>query len=142
MEKPLNILPFDPVLSHTAVLKLPLLQARLNTISKERAPPLPPAAPVVNVVLPNDMFNPYEHPQPLAPTSQMTSLISSTHSTWPWMSIDQFCSIFTLSDDIHHQLDDNQYSGTQAFAHMEASKLWELGFKPGEIVDLKEAVLE
>ena len=38
--------------------------------------------------------------------------------------------------------DDNKYSGTQAFAHMEASELRELGFKPGEIVDLKEAVLE
>ena len=72
----------------------------------------------------------------------MTSLIPSTHTTGPQMSMEQFCSIFTLSQDIFRRLDDNKYSGTQAFAHMEASELWEFGFKLGEIVDLKEAVLE
>ena len=142
MEKPPNILLFDPVSSHTAVSKSPLLQARLNAISKEKALPLPQAAPVVNVVLLNDMFNPYQHPRPLAPASQMTGLIPSTHTTGPRMSMEQFCSIFALSQDIFCRLDDNKYSGTQAFAHMEASELRELGFKPGEIVDLKEAVLE
>jgi hypothetical protein len=58
------------------------------------------------------------------------------------MSMEQFCSVFALADDIFHRLDDNKCSGTQAFAHMEASKLLELDFKPEEIVDLKEAVLE
>ena len=62
MEKLPNILLFDPVSSHTAVSKSPLLQACLNVISKEKAPPLPQAALVINVVLPNDMFNPYQHP--------------------------------------------------------------------------------
>ncbi|KIK05665.1 hypothetical protein K443DRAFT_3674 [Laccaria amethystina LaAM-08-1] len=62
MEKLPNILLFDPVSSHTAGSKSPLLQARLNVITKEKAPPPPPAAPVVNVILPNDMFNPYQHP--------------------------------------------------------------------------------
>jgi hypothetical protein len=142
MEKPLNILLFDPVSSHTAVSKSPLLQAHLNAISKEKALPLPPAAPVVNVILPNDMFNPYQHLRLLAPALQITGLIPFTHSTGPRMSMEQFCSIFALSDDIFRRLDNNKYSGTQAFAHMEASKLRELGFKPGEIVDLKEAVLE
>jgi hypothetical protein len=42
MEKLLNILLFDPVSSHTAVSKSPLLQACLNVISKEKALPLPP----------------------------------------------------------------------------------------------------
>ena len=71
----------------------------------------------------------------------MTGLIPSTHTTGPQMSMEQFCSISALSQDIFRRLDDNKYSGTQAFAQ-EASELWELGFKPGEIVDLKEAVLE
>ena len=35
---------------------------------------------------------------------------------WAWSS---FCSIFTLFDNIYHWLDDNKYTGTQAFAHME-----------------------
>ncbi|EDR06534.1 uncharacterized protein LACBIDRAFT_300030 [Laccaria bicolor S238N-H82] len=100
MEKLPNILLFDPDSSHTAVSKSPLLQARLNAISKEKALPLPQAALVVNVVLPNDMFNPYQHPRPLAPASQMTGLIPSTHTTGPRMSMEQFCSIFALSQDI------------------------------------------
>lgn len=58
------------------------------------------------------------------------------------MSMEQFCSIFALSDDIFHWLDTNKYSEMQAFAHMESSELQELDFKLGEIVDLKEAVLE
>lgn len=56
--------------------------------------------------------------------------------------MEQFCSIFTLSEDIFRQLDAKNNAGTQAFAHMESSELRELGFMPGEIVDLKEAVLE
>jgi len=54
----------------------------------------------------------------------------------------QFCSILVLSEDIYHHLDENKYLGTQAFAHMESGELHKLGFKPGEIVDLKEAVKE
>ncbi|KIJ93203.1 hypothetical protein K443DRAFT_61171, partial [Laccaria amethystina LaAM-08-1] len=100
MEKPPNILLFDPVSSHTAVSKSCLLQACLNAIRKEKAPPLPPAAPVINVVLPNDMFNPYQHPRLLVPASQMTGLIPSTHSIGPQMSMEQFFRIFALSDDI------------------------------------------
>ena len=141
MEKPPNILLFDLVSSHTAISKSPLLQARLNAISKEKAPP-PPAAPIINVVLPNDMFNPHQHQRPLVSAPQMTGLIPSTHGPGPWMSMEQFCSVFALSEDIFRRLDTNKYSGTQAFAHMEPSELRELGFKPGEIVDLKEAVAE
>jgi len=118
-----------------------LYQSRLNAISKEKPPPPMPAAPVINVVLPNNMFNPYQH-QPLLSAPQMTGLIPSTHGLGPQMSMEQFCSIFALSEDIFHQLNANKYSGTQAFTHMESNELRELGFKPGEIVDLKEAVLE
>jgi len=100
-----------------------------------------PAAPVVNVVLPNNMFNPYQH-RLLLSAPQTTGLIPSTHGPGSWISMEQFCSIFALSEDIFHQLDTNKYSGTQAFVHMESNELRELGFKPGEIVDLKEAVLE
>ena len=50
--------------------------------------------------------------------------------------------MFSLSEDTYCHLDENKYSGTQAFAHMESSELHKLGFKPGKIVDLKEAVKE
>ena len=84
------------------------------------------------------MFNPYQHQRPLVSAPQMTGLIPSTHGPGPRMSMEQFW----LSEDIFRRLDTNKYSGTQAFAHMEPSELRELGFKPGEIVDLKEAVAE
>jgi hypothetical protein len=139
MEKPPNILLFDPVSSQTAILKSPLLQARLNAIRKEKALPSPPAALIIDVMLPNlnDMFNPYQHHRPLVSAPQMTALIPSTHGPGPQMSMEQFCSVFTLSDNIFRRLDANKYSGTQAFEHMESSELQELGFMPGEIVDLE-----
>lgn len=34
------------------------------------------------------------------------------------------------------------YTTTHAFAHMEMTELCKMGFKAGEIVDLKEAVKE
>ena len=37
---------------------------------------------------------------------------------------------------------DNAYTVTHAFAYMETAELREMGFKAGEIVDLKEAVKE
>jgi len=142
MEKPPNINLFDPVSTHTVASKSPLLQARLNAMAKEKAPPPPPAAPVVNIVLPNDMFNPYQQHRPPVPALQTTGLIPPSYRPGPRMDMAQFCSIFALSEDIYRRLDENKYSGTQAFTHMESGELRELGFKPGEIVDLKEAVKE
>jgi hypothetical protein len=143
MEKPPNINLFDAVSTHMVASKLPLLQAHLNAMAKEKAP-LPPPAPIVNVVLPNDMFNPYQQHGlgPPLPALLITGLIPPSYKPGPKMDMAQFCSIFALSDDIYCHMDENKYSGTQAFAHMESGELRELGFKPGEIVDLKEAVKE
>src|ERR1700678_4446141 len=60
LEHPPNIREFDPDSSHTIVSKLPLLQARLKAMEKEKGPQQPPAS-VFNVILPN---NAYGHFQP------------------------------------------------------------------------------
>lgn len=104
----------------------------------------PPQPPVINVVLPNDLYGQYPPLGLPLPTSvpQMTGLIPATHE--PGLRLDMviFCAVFGLSDMVLCQLTDNAYTATHAFAHTEPVELREMGFKAGEIVDLKEAVRE
>jgi len=111
-------------------------------MNKDKAPPLP-AAPVINVVLPNNLYGQYlpAVPPPI-PVPQMTGLIPATHQAGSKLDMAMFCALFGLSDAIHQRLKDNAYSSTHAFAHMESGELREMGFKAGEIVDLKEAIKE
>ena len=108
MEKPPNINLFDAVLTYMVASKSPLLQARLNAMAKEKAPPPPPAsaAPIVNIILPNDMFNPYQQHRPPLPALQITGLIPPSYKPGPKLNMAQFCSIFALSDDIYRHLDE------------------------------------
>ena len=103
-----------------------------------------PAAPIVNVVLPNNLFGHQLPPGilPPVPAPQTIGLIPSTHEPGAKLDMATFCSIFNLSDAIHQRLKENTYTATHAFAYMETAELRELGFKAGEIVDLKEAVKE
>lgn len=105
----------------------------------------PPAAPVIKVVLPNNLYGQYPAPAgplPLILGPQMTGLIPATHEPGSKLDMATFCAVFNLSNAIYQHLKDNTYTGTQAFAHMESAELIELGFKREEIVDLKEAVKE
>ena len=118
-------------------------------MNKEKAPQ-PLAAPVINVVLPNNLYGQYPPagggPPPIgipaAPPPQATGLIPATHEPGYKLNMESFCMMFNLSDSIQQRLKDNAYTGTHAFAHMETAELREMGFKAGEIADLKEAVKE
>lgn len=112
-------------------------------MNRDKAPQ-PPAAPVINVVLPNNLYGQYPPPAlpPPIPAPQMTGLIPATHEPGSRLDMATFCAVFRLSDAISHRLTDNAYTATHAFAHMEPAELREMGFKAGEIVDLKEAVKE
>ena len=112
-------------------------------MNKDKGPP-PPAAPVINVVLLNNLYGHYlpPGPPPSIPVPQMTGLIPATHQPGSKLDMATFCAIFNLSDAIHQRLKENAYSSTHAFAHMESGELREMGFKAGEVVDLKEAVKE
>ena len=103
--------------------------------------PQPPTAPVINVVLPNDLYGQYPTLglPPHTPAPQMIGLIPATHEPGSRLNMVMFCAVFGLSDA---RLTDNAYTATHAFTHKEPVKLREMGFKAGEIVDLKEAVKE
>jgi hypothetical protein len=100
-----------------------------------------PQAPVINVVLPAN----YGLPLPVAPQlasipPKPTGLIPDTLGEGPKMDIDTFCAVYSLPDSILQQFRNNAITGTHAFSHITETHLTELGFKIGEIIDLKEAV--
>ena len=53
-----------------------------------------------------------------------------------------FCQSYSLSDGIFEKLDQNAFTGTHAFRHLNESDLQAMNFKPGEIIDLKDAIEE
>jgi hypothetical protein len=114
------------------------------------------AAPVINVVMPNDMFGflrPGPAPPPLPalqpPMSALQPLALGLQALIPpdlqpgvKQDIGTFCRTHGLSEEILEKFRMHAYTGTQAFRYINIQELKDLGFKPGEIVDLKEAILE
>ena len=150
LEHPPNTREFDPVSAHTIVSKSPLLQARINAMSKERAQ----QGSVINVVLPNNIAGGYPIYPPIAtgpaaePAPQVPhvlapntngSLVHENHQG-PRMDIEMFCTLYSLSSDFLCRFQEHGISGTHAFAHINVKDLKEMGFKIGEIIDVKEAV--
>lgn len=122
---------------HTIVSKSPLLTSRLKAMEKEKGP----QAPVINVVLPaNYGLPPPVAAQPPPLFQKPTGLIPSTLSEGPRMDIDTFCIVYLLPDAILHHFRDNAITGTHAFSHIAETDLVGMGFKIGEVIDLKEAV--
>ncbi len=147
LEHPPNTHEFDAVSTHTIVSKSPLLQARVNAMSKERGQ----QAPVINVVLPNNIggYPIYPAaggaaaaPAPATASSVDSCLLPANLSDGPKMDIETFCRIYSLSDDLLHHFREHRVSGTHAFAHIGIKDLKEMDFKIGEIIDIKEAVIE
>lgn len=127
-------------------------------MAKEKGPPLPPAPvqPIFNVVLPNNPFGPYPG-QPLAPAAPppgpagvvpappallSAPLLPPGLAPGPRMNMDVFCQVYNLGGSILSRLRENAYSGTHAFPYMTGDELMALGFKAGELIDLKEAIME
>jgi hypothetical protein len=106
---PANIALFDTVNAENLAKKSLLLQAHINTKARENGP----AALIVNVVLPNDIFGMYcaaapismptagpaiapTHPHP--PTT--SNLISSYLHPGPHIQINKFCKLYHLRENI------------------------------------------
>jgi hypothetical protein len=140
LEHPPNIREFDPVSGHTIVSRSPLLQARLKAMEKERGHQAP--GPVVNVVLPAN----YGLPIPAVPTAPLpapmagSGLIPFQYSQGQKMDISAFCAVYDLPSSVFTRLAENAITGTHAFSHITSADLTTMGFKIGEIIDLKEAV--
>jgi hypothetical protein len=122
--------------------------------NKGKATAATPAALVINIVMPNDMFGTLHpafapapgplHPFPTSqqPIATLQPLILPHLQPGVKLDIDTFCLVHGLSNNILEKFRKHAYTGTQAFRYLDIQELKELGFKPGEIVDLKEAILE
>ena len=101
-----------------------------------------PAPHVVNVVLPNNAYG-YQ-PPPVAPLAQPqaapTSLILPNYVEGPEMDIERFCSTYNLPPSIQNHFHESAITGTHAFSEINNTDLKEIGFKLGEIIDLKRAI--
>ncbi|RXW18108.1 hypothetical protein EST38_g7747 [Candolleomyces aberdarensis] len=137
----------------------PLLQARLNAAAKEKAGSAvaaPGNAPVINFVLPNDMFGmfrdvgaqPPAAPAPVAPPDPLqasgngngNSLIPSGLKPGPKLSLGDFCEKYNLPEGVLTRFTKNAYRYATGFRYMSVSDLEKMGFKSGEIAEIQEAV--
>jgi len=137
LEHPPNIREFDPVSGHAIVSRSLLLQARLKAMEKEKGPQA--SGPIVNVVLPAN----YGLPPPMAPLLNPVAdsgLIPSQYMEGQKMDLSAFCDIYGLPEKVYERLNENAITGTHAFVHMTPADLVTMGFKIGEVIDLKEAV--
>jgi hypothetical protein len=98
-----------------------------------------PQAPVINVVLPAN----FGLPLPVIARPQLqidTGLVPSTLTGGPRMDINMFCVVYQLPDAILQHLRKKAITGTHVFSHIADRDLTGMGFKIGEVINLKEAV--
>jgi hypothetical protein len=113
-------------------------------MSKERGQ----TAPIINVVLPNNFAGYPTHAasaggpatMPFTPAAD-SPLLTAILTEGSKMDIEMFCSIYSLSNDLLSRFQERRVSGTHAFAHISVKELKEMGFKIGEIIDVKEAIM-
>jgi hypothetical protein len=148
LQKPPNHQLFNAVSPMFLAEKSPLMQARLKNIARDNPLVQPqPIAPVINVHMPNDLFQPHQYPAlvpgPPVPAMSNALIPAMAHLTPDNnMSIDDFCSTYKLSDSILQCLRENRFTQSHAFRHIQVDDLKAMGLVLGEIADVREAVLK
>ncbi|PPQ78672.1 hypothetical protein CVT24_002261 [Panaeolus cyanescens] len=148
LEHPPSIREFDPVSRYTVISKSPLLQARVKAMQQERAPATA-SAPIINVVLPENLYglaggalaNAHAGPATTLPThAPHSGLIPHHLSAGEHMNIRTFCEVYALPSTILQHFEDHGVTGTHAFSRISHAQLENMGFRIGEIVDLEDAI--
>ena len=75
-----------------------------------------------------------------ATSSGSEPLILSTLGEGQRMDIDTFCNTYSLPDNILQLFHAHAITATHAFSHITETTLTQMGFKIGEIIDLREAI--
>lgn len=103
---------------------------------------------VFNVVLPNNFRIYCDFPhipslQPHQPAPAIsTNLIPVNYTKGSKTDLTTFCKIYAVANSIKQCLQENAITRTHAFAHISSAGLQAMGFKLGEVIDLKEVVKE
>ena len=89
-----------------------------------------------------DPFPPFPPPVQAPQALPSTGLIPGTHSEGPKMDIASFCHVYALPKVVLQHFQEHAISGTHAFSYISSGHgdLTEIGFRIGEIIDLKEAI--
>jgi len=145
LEKPPNHHLFDAADPQKLTEGSDLLKARLKAVKGQAQQAAAPLIVINNNFPENFTGAVHRGPAPAPPaavTVAAQGLIPANRQAGPKLPIVQFCQTHQLGDEILSWLQDNKYTGTQAFRYMTNQELKDMGFKPGEIVDLKEAVAD
>lgn len=122
----------------------PLLQRRLA----DRNQPTNNASPVFNFNVPPELlavFRPTPTPATIEhggppPVHDHQSLVQSGMQHGPNLTLDAFCTLYGLSEEIKTKLRENGYTGSDTLTFIIVPELKEMGFKYGEIAALKAAM--
>jgi hypothetical protein len=79
-------------------------------------------------------------PTPVQSPLPSMGLIPGTHSEGPKMDIASFCHMYALPEVVLQHFQEHAISGTHAFSYISSGDLTGIGFRLGEIIDLKEAI--
>jgi hypothetical protein len=116
-----------------------LLQQRRQAAEKNNQPV---AAPPVHIHLPQQAFGAhlYQPAPPLPAVPGRSPLLSPNYNPGPRLSINDFCSTYSLGNDICMRLTENGFSSSLALRRVTVDDLKEMGFKMGEVAEIEEAV--
>ncbi|KAL4062389.1 hypothetical protein V8B97DRAFT_1877926, partial [Scleroderma yunnanense] len=67
-------------------------------------------------------------------------LLSASATLGSPLSLNEFCTAYSLSDTICQKLDENSYTGSNMISYICISKLKDMGLKYGEIAAMKNAL--
>lgn len=144
LDKPPNNDKFDALNPRSLAQKSPLLQHCLQLNEAKNPPPSQQFHNHINI--PPEILGlfhaPATAPPPpiIAPHHAVPVLLPPALEPGPKMTIEDFCTNFSLSNAILECLCKNGYSGSHVIQHIEIGELKSMQFLPGEIAELKEAV--
>ncbi|KAJ7265185.1 hypothetical protein C8J57DRAFT_1069506 [Mycena rebaudengoi] len=137
IDKPPNHHLFNKLSPVTLAAQSPLLQRRLELKEKANTS----MVLQVNINLPPDLLSFMRPPTATAaPDNSTPTLIPPSKLAGPNMTIQAFCATYHLDDEIRDLFLQHRFKSTDAFAYTELSELKGMGFKVGEIAELKAAI--
>ncbi|KAJ7106299.1 hypothetical protein C8R44DRAFT_858346 [Mycena epipterygia] len=149
IDKPPNNNLFDKVSPTSLAAQSPLLQRRLE-LKEKAAANSTPAAPQVHFNFPPDFANFLRPTAPaaavppalIAPATTSDMLIPPPLIAGPDLSIEDFCLLYNLDEDISTRFLAQKFKRTNTFKYIEVAELKEMGFMKGEVAELKVAISE